>query len=321
MGFYAIDTLINEAKRRGVRVLPINPNLSGWDARIEGAKTVRMGFRNVRRIREEDVKWMNEESERELRASDFKTRITEGEMHGHFLVLETERAKGHFRSLYDFMKRTRFSREVIELMAMANVFSCFGQDQRHSFWQSLAYHGILGGILEGSAQLSLFSEDPLSKKQVPVFEEMTLLETIAADYRALGYSTDGNLMVAIRRLMPGLPQLTSAKAKKLRHGNRIHYAGILTVNQRPPTAKGVAFLTIEDDEGSLDFIVKKELYERFENIIVNHRFLEVKGRLQRVGEGSSVLLSDVRPFFVEGESARSVSHGTTSRGFGSPLSL
>lgn len=317
MGFYAIDTLINEAKRKGVKVLPINPNVSDWDAKMEGTKTVRMGFRNVRRIREDDVKGMSTGNERELKDADFNTKMTEDELRGHFLVLEAERAAAPFCSLYDFIKRTKLSREVIELMAMASVFSCFGQDPRHTFWQSISYHGLFER--SDSSQLSLFEQDPLIPHEGAIFEDMTLFQTIAADYRALGYSVRGNLMTAIRKVTPTLPKTTSAMAKNFARGRDLHFAGILTTFQRPPTAKGVAFITLEDDEGSLDFIVQKEVYEKFAEVIRNNRFLEVKGQIQKVGTGVSVLVSEVRAFMVEGGSTSSVSHGITGRTFGSPL--
>lgn len=319
MGFYAIDTLINEAKRNGVQVLPINPNVSDWDAKMEGPKTVRMGFRNVRRIREDDVKWMSAGNERELKDGDYNTKMTENELRGHFLVLEAERLAAPFSSLYDFIKRTKLSREVIELMAMASVFSCFGQDQRHTFWQSISYHGLFER--SDSSQLSLFGEDPLIPHEGEIFEKMTLFQTITADYRALGYSVRGNLMTAIRKTTPTLPKTTSALAKTFPRGYPLHFAGILTTFQRPPTAKGVAFITLEDDEGSLDFIIKKEVYEEFAEVIRNHRFLEVKGQIQRVGTGVSVLVTEISAFRVEGGSTRSVSHGITGRTFGSPIGV
>ncbi|MBC7385144.1 MAG: error-prone DNA polymerase [Cryobacterium sp.] len=318
MGFYAVDTLINDAKRNGVKVLPIHPNLSDWDAKMEGQGRVRMGFQNVRRIREEDIRWMSAEKERELQEGDIQTKITQDEMKAHFLVLEVERAQEPFSSLYDFVKRTKLSREVIELMAMADVFSCFGSDRRHTFWQSISYHGLFRRA--ESSQLSLFEKDPaLESSSDELFPKMTLFQTIVADYRALGYSVDGNLMTALRKSMPTLPKTTSVQAKSFPHGKRIHYAGILSVNQRPPTAKGVAFLTVEDDEGSLDFILKKEIYERYEPIIVNSRFLELKGSVQRSGTGISIIVSEVGSFLVEGESKRSITHGATSRMFGSPV--
>ncbi|RYZ74196.1 MAG: hypothetical protein EOP09_00810, partial [Proteobacteria bacterium] len=317
MGFYAIDTLINEAKRNGVRILPINPNLSAWDAQMEGPMTVRMGFRNVRRIREEDIRWMNDKNERELNDSDIKSKISQDQMHSHFLVLEEERKLKHFSSLYDFVKRTKFSREVIEVMSMADVFGCFGQDRRHTFWSSISYFSLFEK--SNSSQLSLFDEDPQTQSKNELFQPLSLLETIMSDYKSIGYSTLGNPMAAIRKAVPTLPKMTSLMAKSEPNNKLVTYAGILTVLQRPPTAKGVAFITAEDEFGSLDFILKKEIYEEYRDIIKNNRFLILHGQIQNRGEGLSVIVRKVEPFMEQVTNDKSTSHGATSRMFGSPF--
>ena len=343
MGFYAIDTLIMEAKRQGVIVLPIHPEFSDWDAKMAGPQTVRMGFRNVRRIREEDVKWMNPQNERMVSPSDMQTAITEEALAKHFLVLETERKNGTFSDLYDFIKRTRFSQDVIELMALADVFACFGHDQRHTFWQSIEFHNLFQR--SENLQLSLFVRDPtpvksyqaaagapssngalpvgqnLNFKNDPsfsqIFEKMTLIQQIVADYRATGYSVRGNAMTALRKSIPDLPPLTSQQVKKLNHGIPIYFAGILTVLQRPPTAKGVAFITLEDDVGSLDLICKKEVYEKFQYEIKNFRFLIIQGKVQKIRQGVSVIVSHIKPFLTDGQ--KPIPTGVTSRSFGPPI--
>ncbi len=330
MGFYAIDTLINEAKRNGVIVRPIHPNLSDWDAKMEGSRTVRMGFRNVRQIRQSDIQWMSAGNERELQEKDYSTKISAAELNSHFQSIEVERKKAPFSGLQDFMHRTRFSRNVIELMAMANVFAEFGQDQRHTLWESLKVQSLLGKKSKSCpAQLSLFTKDSATNFKNDLFKEMTLFEEISADYKALGYSIHGNAMAALRKTCPSLPKLNSAQTKTLRHGQPTEFAGILTVLQRPPTAKGVAFLTLEDEVGSLDFILKKETYERFEGVIRNHRFLNIQGKIQRTGTGISILVQKVLSFRANNSDqisqtnrrrTKSISTGSTNRNFGSPLS-
>lgn len=261
MGFYPIDSLINEAKRQRVTVLPIDPHRSGWDAELTPAGEVRMGFRNVRGIREMDVALM--------------------------VQARSERA---FESLKDFVLRTTFSREVIETMAMGDVFQCFGVDQRHSFWKSLEFGAMFGRGGSDPAQGSLFRDSAEEKRdERPLFSSMRLVEEISADYRSLTYSLRGNIMKGIRKENPDIPPLTSAQVKKMNKGQRVHYAGVLTVIQRPPTAKGVAFITLEDENGSVDLIVKKEVYETYMGVIQASRFLLVEGVIQRQGTGVSVL--------------------------------
>lgn len=266
MGFYPIDVLINDAKRHGVCVLAIDPNQSEWDAVLVSKMTVRMGFRNVHGIRKEDVEQMVRE--RETRP---------------------------FSDLHNFLSRTRFSRDVIESMAMADVFSCFGLDQRHSYWRSIELRTYFER--QNSQQLSLFSDtDQIDQAHSNVFKPMTLHQGIVEDYRGLGYSLRGNAMTGIRSENPNLPKLRSSEIKKLRHGVYTEYAGIVMVLQRPPTAKGVAFMTLEDELGSVDLIFFKKTYERFANAIRSSRFLLVKGKIERRGNSVSLLVGYVTSF-------------------------
>jgi error-prone DNA polymerase len=264
MGFYPIDTLINEAKRKGVRVLPIDPNISNWDALIEFG-SVRMGFRNIRGIKSDDVTQMIE-----------------------------ARSAFAFSSVEDFVARTYFSRLVLERMAMADVFKPFNIDQRHSFWKSIEFFSLTERNV--SIQQSLFDQEPADQKQDVIFKSMSLVEEISSEYKNIGYSLKGNVMKGIREQDLDLPPLRSNEAKKLMRNKIIEYAGVLTVIQRPPTAKGVAFITMEDEMGSLDFIFKKDIYETYKHIIRNSRFLKIKGKVQRQGSGVSILATSVTAF-------------------------
>lgn len=268
MGFYPIDVLLNDAIRHGVIVLPIDPNDSGWDASLVDKMIVRMGFRNVQGIRKEDVERMIQ-----------------------------ERSHALFQGIQDFLRRTYFSREVIETMAMSDVFVSFRLDQRHSFWKSIELRNLFEQ--KSAQQLSLFGKsqpDPEHKNLV--FESMTLYEGIVEDYQGLRYSIRGNFMKGIRSENPSLPKTTSTEVKRLRHGASATYAGVVVVLQRPPTAKGVAFMTLEDEFGSVDLIFFKNSYERFMHIIRYSRFLIVKGTVSRRGKSVSLIVGFVSTFDV-----------------------
>ena len=260
MGFYPVDVLVNDAIRHGVKVLEVHPNLSQWDAIREAPQTVRMGFRNIRGIRSES-----------------------------FEQMIAERKQAQFNSIHDFLKRTHFSKEVIETMALADVFTCFGLDQRHSFWKSIELRNLFEQRNE--AQLSLFSQtDWRPITQEPIFRSMSLSQEIREDYQGLGYSLRGNLMTSIRSENPNLPKTTSQEIKRLPHGAFATYAGVLLVLQRPPTAKGVAFITLEDEVGSVDLVLFKNVFEEFSQIIQNSKILVVQGRIERRGQSVSMLV-------------------------------
>jgi error-prone DNA polymerase len=277
MGFYPVDVLINDFKRHGVEVLPIDPNLSEWDATLEKFKTVRMGFRNVHGVRKEDVAHLIE-----------------------------ERKKSPFTSIHDFLARTRFHRDAVETLAMSDVFSSFGLDQRHSFWKSIELQGLLhekeagqlslfekNGIVQGTG--SVFSP-PVSSPSV--FSKMTLYESILEDYRGLGYSLRGSAMKGIRAENKTLPRSDSRSVKKLPQGALATYAGIVLVLQRPPTANGVAFMTLEDEWGSVDVIFFEKIYLKYLHLIRGSRFLLIKGKVEWRGKSLSVLANYVTTFNV-----------------------
>ncbi|MBC7740903.1 MAG: error-prone DNA polymerase [Bdellovibrionaceae bacterium] len=282
MGFYPIDTLINEAKRNGVIVLPIDPNISVWDATLEAPKTIRMGFCNVRHAREAEVQEMI-----------------------------AQREQRRFISVEDFIHRTSFSKDVLQNLSLLDSFKEFGFDRRHSFWKSIEFKSLCQQ--KDSAQLSLFDEHTRFSEPAALFNKMSLLEEIRTDYNLTGYSLHGNFMKALRVELPHLPPLTSVQIKRLPRDRRIRYAGILTVIQRPPPAKGTAFITLEDEFGCIDTVFKSETFEKYEEIIRRSRFLIMEGKIQKRGLGTSVLVDYVETFSHKTE-RREVSPQGSPRG-------
>lgn len=283
MGFYPIDTLINEARRNGVIILGIDPNISVWDSTLEAHKTVRMGFRNIKRINEDDVLHMLE-----------------------------ERKKRPFTSIEDFISRTYFSKEVLENLALADVFKNLGLDRRHSFWKSLEFQALCE---KSQGQLSLFDERTHLDSKDGLFSQLSLLEEISLDYRKTGYSLTGHMMKAIRLEQPHLPSLSSVQVKRLPKGKFVQFAGIMTVLQRPPPAKGTAFMTLEDEQGSLDTIIRPEIYDKFVHIFQGSRFLIIEGKVQKKGLGTTMLVSKIESF-SKSQSEKPFTHGAHPRSLG-----
>ncbi len=269
MGFYPIDVLINDAIRHEVKVLPIDPHLSVWDAILEKKMTIRMGFRNIQGIRKYD-----------------------------FDHLVKTRAQSRFKNLHDFLSRTQFQKDVIDTMAMSGVFSSFGMDPRHTFWSSLELRSILE--YKRNEQLNLFESqsklEPPTETQIKstLFPPMTLLEGILEDYRGLEYSLRGNVMAGVRLEDPSLPKTHSLEIKKRPHGAYVIYAGIVLLIQRPPTANGVTFITLEDEFGSVDLVCFKKTYERYSSIIQRTRHIIITGKVERRGKSVSVLINSVK---------------------------
>lgn len=267
MGFYRIDFLINEAKRNsGVNVLPIHPNRSMWDATLEGPKTIRMGFRNVAQINRDD-----------------------------FDQMLSSRAQKPFDSIEDFVTRSGFNRNVLDNLSIANAFSCFGLDRRHSFWKSIEFKNLLGKKND-LKQLSLFDEDTKLDNNVGTFTPMTALEAANVDYRMLGYSLDGSLMKHLRLEIAHLPALNSQLLKKVMKNKMVTVAGILLVDQRPPPAKGFGFITLEDELGTIDTVLRPDVYDKYKSVFRSSRFLIFSGKVQRLDDATTLLVETVESF-------------------------
>jgi error-prone DNA polymerase len=275
MGFYRIDFLINEAVRNsGVQVLPVHPLKSDWDARMEGEKTLRMGFRDIRKISRQDV-----------------------------LEMIVERKKKEFQSIEDFIARTNFDKAVLNNLSLANAFECFGIDRRHSFWKSLAFKNLMGRDFFGS-QLSLFNENVKIEDGENSFTQMTSLEEAIIDYRTTGYSLKGSLMNQLRMEIPYLPAATSRTLQDMKNKAQVNCAGILLVDQRPPAAKGFGFITLEDEFGTIDLVLRPDVYDKFKTVFRSSRFLIVSGKLQRLDEQVTILVEQIHSF-AQSEKVRS----------------
>ncbi len=129
-----------------------------------------------------------------------------------------------------------------------------------------------------------------------MFASLTLYEGIIEDYRGLGYSLRGHAMKGIRSENKTLPNTNSAFIKTLRHGAIATYAGVVLVLQRPPPAKDVAFMTLEDELGSVDLVFFPKIYEKYLHLIRESRFIVVKGTVEWRGKSMSLVVGHVTTF-------------------------
>jgi error-prone DNA polymerase len=258
MGFYANHTLIDDAKRHGVKVLPLHPDYSEWDCKMEG-KAIRLGYRIVKGLAQEAAE----------RIASQKPYVT----------------------LEDFLKKNRIRPDVLQRLAIGDYFEKFGLDPRHALWFVLDYN--MKTNASQSQQLSLFnkkSEDPDGE----LFRSHTVFESVRADYDAYNLSAHQHPMAALRSSMK-LPPLTSEKLRNVKPGTTIQSAGLVIIKQRPPTAKGVTFATLEDEYGFIDTIIHAEVYQKYYEHFSDECFLLIKGNVQRDGNTVSILVKSVAP--------------------------
>lgn len=263
MGFYAAHTLIDDAKRHGVRVLPLDINASNWNLEIEGENTIRLGFRLLRRFSEKE-----------------------------FQALSIEREKRPFKSLNDLFRRLALSRAHLSEMAMADAFAEWGVGRREALWQILEHTTLRETAT--SPQLSLFGAEVLRTQTR--FRSLDSLEEVALDYQSLGLSHRAHPMQEIRTRVPKLPKLRAIDVKQKPNEARIMVAGLTVIVQRPPTAKGTVFATLEDETGFIDLLIPKKVFDRTRDVILGSLLVVVSGTLKRDGDAATLFVTGVKPF-------------------------
>ncbi len=270
LGFYANHTLVDDAKRHGVRVTPVDVQVSRWDCMMEEG-AVRLGFRVVRGMRE-----------------------------AHANALQSEREEGGlFRGLTDFLNRMYvrgLDLSVFERLAMGGALESLGMKPREALWEILAFASFKAAETPTAqvSQLSLFRtlEGPT---EVPFLKSMDAFARLKADYQHMGLSLRGHPMQFLRQ---GRKLLRVPHAKLSQHGTKLTIGGLMIVRQQPGTAKGVWFGTLEDEEGFLDVVMKPKVFQRYGAVFLNHAFLLITGMIQRDANTVSLLIEKVEPFTV-----------------------
>jgi error-prone DNA polymerase len=248
MGFYHPSTIVEDAKRHGVTVLPIDVRRSKWDCTLEHVPgsvrwALRMGLRYVKGF-----------GAREKAA------------------FERAWAEGPFRDLPDFVRRTRLSRRAYEALAEAGALAGFGLDRRKAIWEVRALASEIGSAMPLA--------DAPSPDRGAQFPPLGKHEEIAWDYRTSMHSTRGHPMEALREALASRGDPDARTVAAMPQGRSIRYAGIVICRQRPESAHGVTFMTLEDETGFVNVVIGKDVFERFELVCKTASLLEVEGTIQ-----------------------------------------
>ncbi|MEQ8344058.1 MAG: error-prone DNA polymerase [Sneathiellaceae bacterium] len=275
MGFYAPAQLVRDARDHGVQVRAVDVNHSEWDCTLEplgpaagrrpaDAVALRLGFRQVKGAREVDIAQL----------------------------LAARMAGGPFRDMADLHQRSGLGPQALQVLAAADAFRSVGLDRRHAEWQAAA----LG---EGPLPLFAHAEDAEraatggrgsnrpaldgGAEPAVTLPAMALGEHVLHDYAQLRLSLKAHPMQLLRPVLevPGLqPSAALAQAKD---GSRVTVAGLVLVRQRPGTASGVIFATLEDEAGVANVVIWPAMFERFRRAVLGARLMLVRGKLQREG--------------------------------------
>ncbi|MGD9644104.1 MAG: error-prone DNA polymerase [Pirellulales bacterium] len=273
MGFYAPAQLVRNAQEHDVEVRPVDVAASHWDCTLEEG-ALRLGFRLIRGLPETQAR-----------------------------LIERARADGPFQGWDDFCRRTRLSRAVLSRLAAADAFGSLALARRGALWQALA---------EEKTPRSLPLFECLAPEDEPpaLLPSLEIQEEVVADYRTSGLSLKAHPMQFHRAQLDAWGVLPAERLETYPANRHVRVAGIVLVRQRPSTAKGITFVTLEDETGVANLIVRQDVWQRFYRVARTAAGLIAHGRLQRQARVIHVLVTKLEDL---SESLRGL--GSQSRDF------
>jgi error-prone DNA polymerase len=285
MGFYTPATIVKDAQRHGVKVRPVSVQRSNWNCTVVSNDTFRLGFCVVSGLKQE---------------------------HGE--MLERERLQRPFQSMEDFRCRIPLSKDELRNLAELGALNCFAEHRRAAMWQveETRYDDLLGkvGVPSTGFAVSPKPTAPSSRKRDAFTGErdahptrksplrpMTLPERVKADYETMDLTTGPHPMKLLRPKFPN-----AWRAIDLRHaphGATVQIAGNVICRQRPGTAKGFVFISLEDETGVSNAIVAPDMFEHFRLTITEESFLLIEGEVQNSDNVVLIKTRDIRPLAHE----------------------
>jgi error-prone DNA polymerase len=259
MGFYSPATIVDDAKRHGINIRPIDIIHSDWHCTLERHDpdathfAVRMGLRYVK-----------------------------GLSHTHdWPRIDTARRHTPFDSVDDVVSRTALNERALSRLAETGALAGLQPHRRDALWQVRGLARTPTSTLLGQA----------TADETPVFDTLGLGDSIAWDYRASGHSPRGHPLAAVRAELIA-QRLPDARALALmRDGRKARYAGLVICRQRPGTASGVVFMTLEDETGFVNIVIWKTVFDQHVLIAKTASFLGVTGKIQKA-DGVVHLVAD-----------------------------
>lgn len=247
MGFYSPSQLVQDARRHDVHVLPVDIQHSDWDSTLDGVSqkaspAVRLGLNRIRQL---SVK----AAQRIIRA----------------------REESEFTSIHDLATRARLTRHDLELLAAANALESIAGPRRQALWQ-----------LANLPSRDLLKHAPIIETDRPKLQALSEGQNIVADYRVLGLSLERHPLALLRsRLQSRRFEDAQTLLKDYPDRRLARACGLVTVRQRPQTANGTVFVTLEDETGNVNVIVQPWLAEKQRTELTQARLLGVYGVWQR----------------------------------------
>jgi error-prone DNA polymerase len=250
MGFYAPQQLVRNAREHGVEMRPVDVNCSDWDSSLErrehdGRAALRLGLRCVKGLSEE----------------------------GGRRLVTARAAAGAFDSVRDLAERAALGAKDLGALASAAALKSLASNRHRARWD-------VAGIEKPAALLGL----PRFTEALPMLRRPTEDEDIAADYRHLGLTLGRHPLALLRAELDALRVRSASGVADLAHGTRVRTAGLVITRQRPSSASGVMFVTLEDETGYINLVVWDSLAQSERRVVAGAALMGVVGKVQREGE-------------------------------------
>lgn len=254
MGFYAASQLVQDAKNHGVKILPPDVNYSDWDNILEeaasGKYAVRLGMRQIKGLSEIDA--------------------------AKILAIRPQEL---FKNPEQIKRGAQLNARAMELLSGADAFSSLDLSRRGALWQA---KGLKSGELPLFAHISEYGHE-----EETALPQMQWSEEVVHDYKSLRLSLKGHPLEFFREEFLGKGLKSSSDIKDMPNGSFVGVAGLVILRQRPGTANGVLFMTLEDEFGSMNLIVWPKTMEKYRKECLRGKFVVVYGHLQK-GDGGKM---------------------------------
>ncbi|KRP61260.1 error-prone DNA polymerase [Pseudomonas trivialis] len=263
MGFYSPDQILQDARRHRLQIRPVDVLASDWDCSLEPIDgqqpAIRLGLRMIAGFREDDAR-----------------------------RIEAARGRQVFGDIADLDERAGLDKRAQALLADAGALRALAGNRHQARWDVAGVH----------KQLGLFAGLPGADETPVALPAPTLGEDLHADYATLGTTLGPHPLALLRGELRKRRCRSSRELATVEHGRNVSVAGLVTGRQRPGTASGVTFVTLEDEFGNLNVVVWRDLAERQRQALVGSRLLKVDGRWEAVGEVRHLIagrLTDLTP--------------------------
>ncbi|RON08722.1 error-prone DNA polymerase [Pseudomonas brassicacearum] len=263
MGFYSPDQILQDARRHHLQIRPVDVAASDWDCSLEPTDgeqpAIRLGLRMIKGFREDDAR-----------------------------RIEAARLRGEFIDIADLGERARLDARAQEQLADAGALRRLAGDRHRARWE-------VAGVQK---QLGLFAGLPSQEEPCVVLPKPTVSEDLQADYSSVGTTLGPHPLALLRDELRARRCRSSRELLEVEHGRNVSIAGLVTGRQRPGTASGVTFVTLEDEFGNINVVVWRDLAERQRKALIGSQLLKIDGRWEKVGEVRHLIagrLSDLSP--------------------------